>query len=92
MITFLCYDKEKIADEATNFYTSLFEEQFLSRPTFSNLEVPAIFVMDSISLEKPFTEEEVKSIVFHFGANKSPGPDEFTMDFLKVLGILLGMI
>ncbi|XP_026400308.1 uncharacterized protein LOC113296197 [Papaver somniferum] len=79
----LCYDKEKIATEATNFYTSLFMEDFPIRPSFDNIEFPSISLQESISLEKPFSKEQVKNIIWHFGLNKAHGPDGFTMEFFK---------
>ncbi|XP_026459206.1 uncharacterized protein LOC113359847 [Papaver somniferum] len=39
--------------------------------------------MDIISLEKEFSEEEVKNVMDHFGVNKSTGPDGFAMEFYK---------
>lgn len=45
--------------------------------------MPTISVADSMHLERPFSEDEVKSVIFHFGTNKSPGPDGFTMEFYK---------
>ncbi|XP_026396487.1 uncharacterized protein LOC113291135 [Papaver somniferum] len=80
----LCFDKKKIADETKRFYSSLFTEQFSARPSFENLEMHTISVSESINLEKPFSEEEVKEVVDNFGANKSPGPDGFTMEFYKI--------
>lgn len=40
-------------------------------------------MMDSIALERPFHEDEVKNVVFQFGTYKSPRPDGFTMEFFK---------
>lgn len=79
----LCFDKKKIADETKPFYTCLFAEEYKFRPAFDSLNMPSISMEDSISLKKPFIEEEVKSVIDHFGANKSPGPDGFTMEFYK---------
>lgn len=77
----MCYDKEKISSEAKDFYSSLFVEDHVRRPSFEDIEMPSISVPDSISLEKPFTEEEVKNVIWNFGTNKAPSPDGFTMDF-----------
>lgn len=75
--------KKKIAEETKAFYTSLFTEKHKSRPDFEHLDMPSIFFMENINLELPFSEEEVKKVVDGFGANKSPGPDGFTMEFYK---------
>lgn len=45
--------------------------------------MPTISVEDNISLERPFTEEEVKYVIWQFGRNKAPGPDGFMMEFFK---------
>ncbi|KAL4592366.1 hypothetical protein LXL04_005358 [Taraxacum kok-saghyz] len=37
----------------------------------------------SPDLEKPFEEKEIKEALWSCGANKSPGPDGFTVEFLK---------
>lgn len=79
----ISYDKSKMAEEAVSFYTSLFSEEHVARPGFENLELPAISVSDSISLKKPFTEDEVKNVIWKFGANKAPAPDGFTTEFYK---------
>lgn len=66
-----------------DFYSSLFTEDHVMRPRFEDLDMPFIAISDSISSEKPFTEEDVKNVIWHFGTNKAPGPDGFTMEFFK---------
>jgi hypothetical protein len=34
-------------------------------------------------LEKPFTEEEIKKIVFSYNSNKAPGPNGFSFQFYQ---------
>ncbi|XP_026409864.1 uncharacterized protein LOC113304960 [Papaver somniferum] len=75
--------RQKIAKETEPFYASLFTENHKFRPSFDNLNMPVLSVMDSITLEKEFTEVEVKQVFDHFGVKKSPGPDGFTMEFYK---------
>ncbi|XP_026436554.1 uncharacterized protein LOC113334535 [Papaver somniferum] len=53
----LTYDKSKIAEEDTSFYSNLFSEQFPSRPRFDDLQMPSISLEDRIQLEKLFSEE-----------------------------------
>ncbi|XP_026378165.1 uncharacterized protein LOC113272563 [Papaver somniferum] len=38
---------------------------------------------NSIMLERPFTEDEVRNVVKCFGLKKSPGHDGYTMEFFK---------
>lgn len=50
------------------------------RPGFDQLAMPTISTEECVNLEKHFIEEEVKSVIQHFGNNKSPGPDGFTIE------------
>lgn len=44
----LTYDKNKITEETKSFYPSLFSEKHKSRPSFEQLEMPKISVMESV--------------------------------------------
>lgn len=56
----LTYDKNKIATEAQDFYTSLFSEDHPIRPSIDNLEMSSISTADSVALEAPFTENRLR--------------------------------
>lgn len=62
----------------------MFSEEYVIRPGFDGLEFPTIPLADNIALEKSFSEEEVKSVIMHFGNNKAPGSDGFTMEFFNI--------
>jgi hypothetical protein len=52
---------------------------------------------DNEELTKPFTEEEVKKVVFEMRENSAPGPDGFSVSFYKsswgtVKGELMNMV
>lgn len=79
----LCHDKDVINTEAKTYYSDLLIEDFVLRPSFDDLELPYLSVQHGIMLEKPFEEEEVRKVINHFGLNKSPGPDGYTMEFFK---------
>lgn len=81
----MSYDKEQINDEAKNYYEKLFEDHIHYRSNFHDLEMTSLSVKQSIMLENPFSEEEVKSVIWNFGSNKSPGPDGYTMEFFKAV-------
>ncbi|XP_026377645.1 uncharacterized protein LOC113271937 [Papaver somniferum] len=49
----------------------------------------SLSVMQSIMLEKPFEESEVKNVIWNFGKNKSPRPDGYTMELFKAVPISL---
>lgn len=71
-----------------NFYTSLFSEEHVTIQSFDDLQFPAISVSDINSLEKPFTKDEVKNVIWHFGTNKAPRPMGSLWNFIKQLGKL----
>lgn len=81
----LYYDKVKIAKEATEFYSNLFTEDHFIRMDFEDIELPTIYVSESISLERPFSEEKVKHVIWNFGFNKALRPEDLTMEFFKVV-------
>ncbi|XP_026449171.1 putative UDP-rhamnose:rhamnosyltransferase 1 [Papaver somniferum] len=59
----MIHDKDVINEEAKRYYTYVFTENVRVRPTFNNLVLPSISVQQSISIEKPFEEEEVKDVI-----------------------------
>ncbi|XP_026441694.1 uncharacterized protein LOC113340852 [Papaver somniferum] len=79
----MSHDKDIINEEAKRFYEEGFTEKVYGRPTFEGMELPKISVEQSIGMEKPIEEDEVKKVIWGFGRNKSPGPDGYKMEFFK---------
>ncbi|MCI13322.1 cysteine-rich receptor-like protein kinase, partial [Trifolium medium] len=55
----------------------------MDRPGVDNLQFKRLNLVESGSLTKPFTEEEVKSAVWDCDSYKSPGPDGINFGFIK---------
>jgi hypothetical protein len=51
-------------------------------------DIPQVPEEDNEVLTAPFSEEEVKMVVFDMEHNKAPGPDGFPLNFTNSFGIL----
>nr|KAJ0192251.1 hypothetical protein LSAT_V11C800443040 [Lactuca sativa] len=74
---------EEVKGEALRFLKGKFTESLISR---SKLIIPflkSISMMEAIKLEAPFTLEEIKIRVWICGSDKAPGPNAFTIKFIK---------
>ncbi|GJT89969.1 RNA-directed DNA polymerase, eukaryota, partial [Tanacetum coccineum] len=76
-----------------NEFLAHFKERFDS-PCRNRLLLDMIFpnklsTDQSSDLERPFSTEEIKGVVWDCGLNKSPGPDGFTFDFYRNFWSLL---
>lgn len=71
--------KENILSE---FYTALLGT---STQTTWNFDLDALYpnLRSLSSLDEPFTEEEIKNVLWHMRADSSPGPDGFRPAFFK---------
>ena len=80
----------EILEEMRILYQSLYSSKPIRLLEESNLsEFPEHFnVLDeneSAALDTDITEDELKTQVFKSGLNKSPGPDDFTNEFYRIL-------
>ncbi|XP_026459913.1 uncharacterized protein LOC113360641 [Papaver somniferum] len=79
-----CFDQEGIKAEMRNYFESLFSEKNEVSFSLDNLYFPRLDEEEKGNMENEFTEAVVYDVVKKFGANKSPGPDGFSMEFYKV--------
>ncbi|XP_026459898.1 uncharacterized protein LOC113360622 [Papaver somniferum] len=77
-----CFDQEEIKAEMRNYFESLFSEKNVSF-SLDNIHFPRLDGEEKGNMEKEFIEAEVYDAVKKFSANKSPGPDGFSMEFYK---------
>lgn len=89
-------DVEKIKEVVVDFYKELlgtnhstFHEGKATR--VSQLITPHLPVEQVVMLAKDITAEEIRSTMFSMKANKAPGPDGFTSDFLKSAWSIVGV-
>ncbi|XP_026410891.1 uncharacterized protein LOC113306132 [Papaver somniferum] len=78
-----CFDQNIIKMEMKNFYQKLYTEDNNVAFTLDKLEFPRIDEGEQMEMKKEFTEEEVYGVIKKSGANKSPRPDGFSMEFYK---------
>ncbi|GKU98657.1 hypothetical protein SLEP1_g11630 [Rubroshorea leprosula] len=65
------------------YFENLFTDEGWTRPKLEGLKFRTILEADRCMLTKPFTEEEVKTAVWNCDSTKAPGPDGFTLGFIK---------
>ena len=84
-------DPEKIKDHFFDFFKDNFDSTKVGGPTLGATNFSKITSEEAAYLERPFEEEEVWDAIKNCGGNKSPGPDGFTVGFLKKFwGIIKG--
>lgn len=71
-----------------------FEESFRKsnrpRPRLTGIEFKKISEEDSLGLEKKFSKEEIREVVFRCEGDRSPGPGGFNIGFIKICWGILG--
>jgi hypothetical protein len=78
----LTYNPEEIKEHIVQFYSRLFTDSCRWRPIPEILPLQSIDMEESRWLEREF-EEEVLKVVKNMKGYKAPGPDGFSMDFIK---------
>jgi hypothetical protein len=79
-------DTEKILEHATNYYKTIFGPSEKSSFTLSSsLWGPNSCVSqeENHNLVAPFTQEEIKKVVFSMDKNTAPGPDHLPIEFFQ---------
>ncbi|XP_058752696.1 uncharacterized protein LOC131625878 [Vicia villosa] len=65
------------------------KEEVCTRPEPHGINLNVLPLGDSLDLEKPFSEEEIKDAIWSCDGNKSLGPDGFSLEFFKRFWFLL---
>lgn len=76
-------DPEKLKEAARDFFEKKFQDSNPVRPSITSHFFKKISDSQRVWLEEPFSEQEVKEAVWNCGYNKAPGPDGFTLEFVR---------
>ena len=72
-----------IKDEAIKFFASRFTEEKLTRPILDGVQFKMITHTQREEMVAPFTDHELKEVVWSCGGDKCTGPDGFNFNFIK---------
>jgi hypothetical protein len=80
----MCTEQEELEALTKDFYVKLFTAQVETEPRVITDHVPMV-VTEAMNetLNTPFTADEVEQALFMMGANKAPGPDDFSAGFYQ---------
>ncbi|MCI07579.1 cysteine-rich receptor-like protein kinase, partial [Trifolium medium] len=59
-------------------------ERWEHRPNLNGIQFQSLSAEDNLILMAPFTIDEVRDVIWSSDGNKSPGPDGFNFNFMKV--------
>ena len=84
-------DEQEMNVEFKRFYSSLYTSEVIYDPSklelfFQNLNPPQVNVLLKEQLEKPMSKEEIRTALYSMQNAKAPGPDRYTLEFLKKFG------
>ncbi|XP_045831276.1 uncharacterized protein LOC123922622 [Trifolium pratense] len=74
---------ENIKMEVKNYFVQNFTEDWHHRPFVHGIDFNVLSADDNDVLLQPFSEEDVREVIWSCDGNKSPGPDGFNFNFLK---------
>lgn len=73
----------EVKHEIKCYFENFFKESNSMRPTPDGLSFKKMSTADSLSIEEPFKEEEIKVAIWSCDGEKSDGLDGPTLDFFK---------
>ncbi|XP_058775262.1 uncharacterized protein LOC131649520 [Vicia villosa] len=80
---------KEIKDFIFKHFDGFFKEEVSTRPEPHGINLKVLSLGDSLDLEKPFSEEEIKDAIWSCDGKKSPGPDGFSLEFFKRFWLIL---
>ncbi|GKU90517.1 hypothetical protein SLEP1_g4505 [Rubroshorea leprosula] len=75
--------KEKIKEGVAEYFQKLFTEDVWQRPKLDGIGFKQISQANNELLTAPFTEEEIRKVIWECDSFKAPGPDGFNFRFMK---------
>lgn len=77
----------EIREGIVGFYQHLFrDEGDVWRPGLDGVVFYSVSETEVLSLERPFSEEEVLGVLRSMAGDKAPGPDDFLLIFFNTVG------
>jgi hypothetical protein len=74
---------DEIKSLVQDHFSKHFTEAWINRPFLQGIDFNSLSTSDNDFLLAPFTEDEVKEVIWSCDGNKSPGPDGFNINFFK---------
>lgn len=75
--------KDEIVKHIENYFSSLYSQEVLERPSLDNMEFSKLNKEEALWLERNFEEEEIRKAIFDLGRDKAPGPNGYPMAFFQ---------
>ncbi|KAJ9567733.1 hypothetical protein OSB04_003699 [Centaurea solstitialis] len=76
-------DPSVIKEAALDYFSKKFECNSVNRPMFRSNKFKVLSGSQRVFLEDNISETEVKNVIWDCGGDKVPGPDGYTLEFLK---------
>ncbi|GKV14959.1 hypothetical protein SLEP1_g25757 [Rubroshorea leprosula] len=73
----------EIKEGVAEYFQKLFTEEVWQRPKLDEMGFKQISQTDNEFLIAPFTEEEIRKVIWECDSSKAPGPDGFNFRFMK---------
>lgn len=74
---------DEIKRDVKRVYEEIFRVRRCNRPVLDELTANQLEANDGMALEKEFTKEEIKEVIWNCDRNKSPDPNGNNFNFLK---------
>ena len=82
-----CEEKEVVKAKVKKFFEARFVGESKPVIRLDNVQFTSLSNEDNVSLIEAVSEEEIKNVVWSCDSSKSPSPDGFNFDFIKLLGL-----
>lgn len=81
----------EVKEEVRRYFEDKFLESFLVKPVLDGIEMKHLSLEDSLVLELPFAELEIKEAVWSCGGDKVRGHMGFPFIYFEFAGMLLSL-
>lgn len=74
---------DEVKHEVMSHFGKSLQEADIQRPIILGIKLKFISREDKVKLEYPFSDKDIKEVVWNNDGNNSPDPDGFNFGFLK---------